>query len=259
MSDDAFIPPAPVGHNSGIEPSELVVDQIASVLAQFAERNAALVASANARVCTDNDSIGRAADTRAIIQAQLDTIWARAKEIAAPYSRAVETAKTRTQNFTVDLEAAAAGLTQKIADCREDQRRRAQAQRDEQDQAEALLREQAEVVNPQIDSNPVKRTAAVTAEADVPRPKPKAKASQPEPVAPVSLPAVRGDYGTRVGDTTVTTYIYKDARKLPLAVLNAPAVAKAIQSALKAYAKLHPEIKHVTASTDMATTIRRPN
>jgi hypothetical protein len=253
MSENAFVNEiAPVGHNSGVEPSEIIADEIASVLAQYAERSAALVASGAARVVTDNDSIGRAADTQAMIRTLLDTIWARAKDVAAPYSRAVETAKTRTQNFTVALEAANADLTRKIADCREDQR-------DEQDQAEALLREQAEVVNPQIDSNPVRRTAAVVEDADVPRPKPKAKAIVAEPVAPVSLPAVRGDYGTRVGDTTVTTYIYKDARKLPLAVLNAPAVAKAIQSALKAYAKLHPEIKHVTASTDMATTIRRPN
>lgn len=234
------------GHNSGVVPAELVADEIASALAQYEERVAALLLAAKSRTVTDNDSIGRAADTQTLIRALGDAIWARAKEIALPYTHAVETAKTRTQRFVSELEQADADLAQKISDCRELQRTRAQQQRDEQRAMEEALRPAIEeVVNPQIDSGPAPRRRAAKA---------------PDPVeAPVSLPAVRGDYGTRVGDTTVTTYVYADARKLPLDVLNAPAVAKAIQAALRAYAKLHPVIKHVTAKTDMATTTRRPN
>lgn len=238
-------PAADVGHNSGVAPAELVADEITSVLLQYEERRNALVSAAAARKVTDNDSIGRAADTQTLIRTLRDAIWARAKEVAQPYSNAVETAKTRTQRFLVDLEQADADLAQKVEDCRADQRRRATLQREEQRRMEEALRPPVEEeVSPQIDSGPAPRRRA-------------------DPLPPVegavSLPAVRGDYGTRVGDRTVTTYVYKDPRKLPVEVLNAPAVAKAIQAALRAYAKLHPVIKHVTVETDMATTTRRPN
>lgn len=236
---------AEVGHNSGVDPAELVADEIASVLLQYKDRRDALVSAAATRKVTDNDSIGRAADTQTLIRTLRDAIWARAKEVAQPYTNAVETAKTRTQRFVVDLEQADADLTQKVDDCRAEQRRRATLQREEQRRQEQALRPPVEEeVSPQIDSGPAPRRRA-------------------DPLPPVegavSLPAVRGDYGTRVGDRTVTTYVYKDPRKLPLDVLNAPAVAKAIQASLRTYAKLHPVIKHVTVETDMATTTRRPN
>lgn len=260
MSNDFVTEIAPVGHNSGIDPSELIADEIAAAMAQYMERRDTLVASAASRTVTDNDSIGRAADTQALIRALLDAIWARAKDVAAPHSRAVETAKTRTQNFVQALQQADADLTDKIRACRDMQRRRATEQQEDQRRQEEAMRAATEVVNPQIDSSPISRDNPLgIGEPLVPKPKPKAKAPPPEPVQPVSLPAVRGDYGTRVGDRAVATYVYADVRKLPLDVLNSPGVEKAIQAALRAYAKLHPVIKGVTVSTDMATTLRRPN
>lgn len=220
---------AAAGHNSGITPAELVADEIESALTQFVDRAKALVKSAEARTVTDNDEIGKAADIRSMIKTLTDSIMVRAREVAAPHHQAVQTVKGRTERFLADLETADAALVQKISTCREDQRVKAQRQRDEQAAAEAALRPaHVEPVNPQIDS------------------------------APVSLPAVKGDYGSRVGDRKLTTYAYADPRKLPRAVLDMPEVEKAIQSALRAYAKVHALPKTVTAIAGVTTTHRRP-
>jgi hypothetical protein len=233
----------PVGHNSGVEPAEIAGDEINSVLTQFEARRDALVKAATDRTVTDNDEIGKAADIISMIRTLDETIWARAKEVAEPNSRAVETVKNRTARFVADLATSMSVLDQRIKDLRDVQRQRAQAQRDEQRQREAALRPDPEPVNPQIDSAPRRRRAVPV--------------EQPE--APVSLAPVKGDYGSRVGDRALTTYVYADARKLPKAVLDAPAVEKAIQTALRAYVKLHKMPKGVTANADLTTTHRRPN
>jgi hypothetical protein len=233
LSENAFVSELTgdaLASNSSVPPSEIVADEIEAALAAFKERADALVKSAAEREVTDNDSIGRAADVRSMIQTLSDAVWMRAREIAEPHQRAVSTAKTRTERFLADLVGADQQLMQRIADCRHAQRQRAAAQAAEQRAREAELRAAApEPVSPQIDS------------------------------APVSLPAVRGDYGSRIGDRAVTTFTYADPTKLPLEVLNAPAVAKAIQAALRAYAKLNPNIPGVTANADLATSHRRPN
>jgi hypothetical protein len=218
---------AGAGHNSGATPAELVGDEIDSALAQYVDRSTALVKSATDRVVTDNDSIGRAADTQAMIRALQDTIWARAKDVAAPHTTATNVVKSRTERFLADLAQADEMLTGKIRDCRTAQRARAAAAREEQRQMEAEMRG-PEVVNPQVDSTPI------------------------------ALPKVRGDYGSTVSDRALTTYVYADARKLPKALFEMPVVADAIQKALKVYMKAHPKTKGVTASTDMTTTHRRP-
>lgn len=215
--------------NSFVEPAEIIGDEMDAALAQFAERSAALVKAATDRVVTDNDSIGRAADTQSMIRALDEAVWARAKEIAAPHNRAVNVAKGKAERFLAELAAADQLLTDKIRDCRTAQRDRAAAQKREQAEREAALRGATEeAVNPQIDSGPI------------------------------ALPKVRGDYGSTVSDRALTTYSYADARKLPKAVLDMPAVEKAIQAALRAYVKVHKLPKGVTANADMTTTHRRP-
>lgn len=234
MSENAFVTEiAGVGHNAGVDPVEIVVDQIESALKQFEERRDALIKAGRDRAVTDNDSIGRAADVRSMILTLQEAIWARAKEVAAPHVRATSATKNRTEIFLAELAGIDSLLEQRIADCRAAQRQRAKLQREEQDRREAALRQDLGVVSPQIDST--------------------------APAAPVSLPAVRGDYGTRVGDRALTTYVYEDVTKLPLDVLNSPGVAKAIQAALKNYAKLHTTIPGVTAEADLKTSTRRPN
>jgi len=218
---------AGAGHNSGVDPAELIGDQIEAALLQFSERAAALVKSATDRTIIDNDGVGRAADTQSMIRTLSDTIWARAKEIADPHNRSVAVVKTRTERFVATLAQADEALTVKVRQFRDLQRQRAAEQQAEQRRVEAALRG-PEVVSPQIDS------------------------------APIALPKARGDYGSTVSDRAVVTYTYPDPRKLPRAVLDQPAVEKAIQTALRAYMKMHPKTKGVTASTDMTTTHRRP-
>jgi hypothetical protein len=218
---------AGAGHNSGIDPAEIIGDQIEAALLQFTDRAAALVKSAADRTIVDNDGVGRAADTQTLIRTLTDTVWARAKEIADPHNRSVAVVRTRTEKFIAALAQADETLNTKIREFRALQRKRAEDQRAEQQAREAALRG-PEVVNPQVDSSPI------------------------------ALPKARGDYGSTVSDRAVVTYTYADPRKLPRAVLDQPGVEKAIQTALRAYMKIHPKTKGVTASTDMTTTHRRP-
>lgn len=223
--------PHPLGHNAAI-PAEAVGDQIDAAIGAFKARLDALVKDAGDRAVTDNDSIGRAADVRSMIRALNEAVDARGREIAEPHGRAVAVVRTRVERFLAPLVTADAALEQRISACRAAQRERARKQAQEQADREATLRVDAGVASPQIDMAP--------------------------PTA-MPLPAVRGDYGSRVGDRTVTTYVYSDVRALPLDVLNAPDVAAVIQKVLRVYAKLHREIPGVEVTTGLKTSHRRPN
>lgn len=230
MTDTPHNMLAEIGHNSGATPAEIAADEVAAAVAMFKERRDALIADADKRAVTDNDSIGRAADVRSMIRTLRETIEIRAKEIAAPYAQASSTVKRHFENFVVDLDAADARIDQRVRDCREDQRAKAAKQAKEQADAEAALR----------------------AKHSMP-------AAAPMPDAPISLPTVKGDYGSAVGDRTVKVFTYKDPKKLPMDVLKAAGVEKAIQQALRDYHKIHKTIPGVTITTEKTTSHRRPN
>lgn len=216
-----------IGDNiSKAPPSEIIGEEVDRALALLTARRDALITDVSNRKVTDNDEIGRAADVNALIGALVAEAREKCVAIALPHTQASQTAKAKLERFIANLERADIDLKARIAACRQKQRSIARQQQDEQRAREAELRgvQQTELA----------------------------------PAQPVSLPSVRGDYGSSVSDRAVKEFSYTDPTKLPIEVLNHRAVKKAIQQALRDYSKLHDTIPGVHVGDDLATTIRKP-
>lgn len=156
------------------------------------------------------------------------------KEVREPYDQACRTASARVDKFLDPLRAAETSIKAKIKAFRDAERTRAQEQQDEQRQLE---------------------TAAIAAKAPTRSRRPTTLA--PPEAEPVSLPGVRGDFGTTTSDRRVKVYEITDVHALPDIVLNHDKVIEALKSACRDANKLMKTIPGCKISTVVDNTTRR--
>ena len=175
-------------------------------------------------VVTDNASAGAASDFVAIAETLLSDVDDARKAVKRPLDAAIDVVQARAGKFAEPIEDAASKVRARIRKFRAEARERAARAAEEQAAEEARLRAEAEA-----------RERGQLAVEPVPAP-------EPVPVAEISLPVARGDYGSKVRDKREKVWKITDPRQLPDTILNSPKVQEAMLAAVKRLGSLQEQI-----------------
>lgn len=217
-----------MGHNQPPSPIEMLVNEQRDGQTPYEDRRDEIIGALGAKDVVDRISAGEAGDLLAIVKAFRDKMSGERVERTKPYREAADKAKAVHDEFVEPLIEAADDLLARLNRWNREEKRR----RDEQQAEQAAI------------LGDVAKGPAVT--SPVP-PKPRAKAK---------TVVARGDYGTKVVDTTTTAYKVTDVRAIPDHILNTTAVHDAIIQVVKSMAKHFPDVPGVEKTTVEGTGIR---
>jgi hypothetical protein len=243
--------------------AEIAKADTEEALSQFEDRKKALLEGAEKAFVSDEDSTGRAADLRALIKALVARAESVVLDVRAPIDRAraaIVSAEERWLDALATADEKIAGL---IEQYRKDERQRIADRKREQALEEAAARA---ANNPLRIGAPrraqIESTAGVEAAAGPTDLVPdaavveQAAPAMPDFEEPIVLPKVRGDYGSLTTDRAAAAFEILDVRALPDEVLKAPAVTKALLSAIRAYHRLNPNVPGVKVGSTVKSQTR---
>jgi hypothetical protein len=236
-----------LGHNSL---SAAAAREIDDELARFRDRAKAIEEAEKRVVIDDEDTAGRASDFAAQARALAEEAGAARDRVREPYKQASDLVTTRALRFAEPLQAVADRVIHRIGEYRRFQREKA---------AEDLRLQQGEEAR-------LRAAAAARQAPSAPAPAPAEYASDDRwlyeqraarPAQAVSLPATRGDYGSRVHDRKVKVVTIDDPRALPDAILLSDKVQEAMKAVCRDMSKHMKVIPGATITTDIAPSHRR--
>lgn len=212
--------------------SEQAAEEARLAIAPFQTRREALLESLAGVDVKDDEDLRRAIDKIILSQALREHADATLQPIGTPYREAVHAVGTVAGEFLRDLKDAERKAQKSIDAFRGRQREAAAKARNEQAEIEERLRIEAGLA-----------TAADRVEK-------KATA------ADVRLAPVRSDFRGQAFDRKVVKITITDPRLLPDAVLNAPGVTAALESAVRQLAKLTRSIPGALLEDDFKTNVK---